>query len=111
MYMMGMGSWLFPALGVAQSIALIVFTFLANVDETSDGGVDQTNSTNMALGYAAGGLGVILGGMKTMMMMGSAEEEVYGYYYYDYYYYDDYYYGGDDYYEDYYGGYDYYDYY
>merc|ERR1719223_407877 len=116
---MGMGMNLYiPAVGIAQSIALIVFTFLAN-GKTAD-------STNMILGYSAGGLGVILGAYKTMMMMGgdADEEMVEDEYYADYYYADEYaeedaadeyadedYYGyGDDYYGDDYYSYDYYGY-
>merc|ERR1719321_774083 len=99
-----------PALGIAHSIALIVFTFLANGKTAA--------STNMILGYSAGGLGLVLGAWAAMGQMGAAEEEVEGEYYEDYYYgEDEYYYGEDEYYgsgDDYYGddtyGYDYYSY-
>ena len=99
---MGMGMNLYiPALGVAQSIALIVFTFLANGTE----GMDDT--TNMILGYSAGGLGVILGAWKTMMLLGGDDEEVVEDEYYEDYYYNDEYYENEyepEYYEE---GYDY----
>ena len=108
--MMGMNLYI-PVIGIAHSIALIVFTYMANSD--------LEDSTGMILGYSAGGLGVLLGAWAAMDSMGGDDAEVEGEYYEDYYYYDDDYYYADDYYgdeyaDDYYGygddyyGYDYY---